>query len=339
MLQKIDRAIDRSNMLADYALWAEKGIEVLNYQFEAERQQDEINIFCAGMGASAAPAEIFVDNGYRLKIVQNHILPRDIGSKDTLIAVSLSGNTEETVLALKAAIAKGIKCIGISNGGKIKEICLSNSIPHLAIPKMLTSRSSFPIIASALALVLSKLYGQTKILEEMKQWYDSLSSLSKRLLNEETENQSISIASFMLNATHLTIYHSPYTAGIARRMRNVLSENAKARSTITDIMDVQHDGITCWENDYGSKLILLPSQRDDEVISSRFSAVADVVKSLGFGVSQISSTGQGLQYLLNIVYTMDIATIYLALMRRLDPSVNRAQELLRRRLEGKQPLL
>ncbi|MDG6929514.1 MAG: hypothetical protein JRN39_05185 [Nitrososphaerota archaeon] len=321
-----DVGYDRSGMLKDYAAWREKGLAALSAvswrgAVKARR------VYCAAMGASAAPAEVFRDcfPGAGLCVVESHMLPADAGKGDAFVACSLSGNTQETLLALRSALERGMPAVGISGGGKIAEVCAGGGVPHVRMPKMLTSRSSFPIIASTMAAVLSQLAPLPSLVDGLRLWFEGPASDDAR---------SKELATWMHGASHLTIYHSPLAPSLGRRFRNVLSENAKARTTVTDIMDVQHDGICSWEADSGSKLMLLPGPADDEVISGRFEAVGDVVRSLGFDVRLLKFGGTGLGYMLDAIYFLDLASIHLALLRKLDPGATRSQELVRRRMEA-----
>jgi hypothetical protein len=134
-------------------------------------------------------------------------------------------------------------------------------------------------------------------------------------------------------ASHLSAYYSPFNLSVGTRFKNVLSENAKMDCTIADVMDVMHDGITCWEHDYNSRLILMRSWMDDEVVGHRFSLIGELVRSLGFGTTDVgSSSKDGIQDLLHSFYYLDLVSVFAALLRRIDPGVTQSQEVLKQKL-------
>ncbi|MEM3804069.1 MAG: SIS domain-containing protein, partial [Conexivisphaerales archaeon] len=81
-------------------------------------------------------------------------------------------------------------------------------------------------------------------------------------------------------------------------------------------------------------LVLLSTPYDDQFVTRRFSAVADVVRSLGFGVRQLQMDSKGLEFFFKSVLYIDLASIFLAMLKKIDPSVTRSQRLVRARLEN-----
>jgi len=69
-------------------------------------------------------------------------------------------------------------------------------------------------------------------------------------------------------------------------------------------------------------------------LTKRFSAVSDVVKSLGFGVRQLQMDSSGIEFFLKSIYYIDLTSIFLALLKKIDPSITRSQRLVRARLDN-----
>jgi hypothetical protein len=334
----IDQSFDSSGLLREYQGWAKDGLRALEKGPDLALRRCKGRVFYSGMGASAAPGEVFSDylrnEGVRLNLITNHILPDDITPNDTLVAVSLSGSTEETLIVAERASFLGVPVVGLSAGGKLKELCLERGLPHVQLERNLTSRSSFPLLMGGVSRVLSILLGRGSLLELSANAWRNLDPLAQRIFSEGQESGPVSLAKWLLNAPHINIYYSPFAPSVGRRMKNMLSENAKTRSTSSDILEVQHDGITAWEGDYGTKLVLIKSPYDDEFVTRRFAAVSDVVRSLGFGVEELPGTQGGLEYFVNSFFYIDLASIYLALLKRVDPAVTRSQRLVRARLDN-----
>jgi len=335
----IDTSYDRQNMLSDYASWCDDGVKAAEASLPSLPESRNGRIYYAGMGASAAPGEVISDylsaeSGTELKVISSHLLPIGIEKKDILLAVSLSGSTEETLAVVEKAISSGVRVVGFSSGGKLKEICDKNGSVHVPLEKRLTSRSSFPLIFGRVLAALDKMMGREQLVQSVVESWERIKKAMPSFMSLHLEGAPSFLARWLYNSPHITVYHSTYCPSLGRRMRNMLSENSKSRSSIEDILEVQHNGITAWESDYGTKLVLLSSPFDDQFITKRFSAVADVVKSLGFGVRQVQMDSSGIEFFLKSIYYIDLTSIFLALMKKIDPSVTRSQRLVRARLDN-----
>nr|MBP9120735.1 SIS domain-containing protein [Ignavibacterium sp.] len=92
------------------------------------------NIIISGLGGSAISADLiknYLVDDIEIPIIvnRNYSLPK-FASKNTLfIASSYSGNTEETIAALKQAIGIGCKIVCITTGGEVEQIANSKKLP------------------------------------------------------------------------------------------------------------------------------------------------------------------------------------------------------------------
>jgi glucose/mannose-6-phosphate isomerase len=328
-------------MLEDYRLWCDDGIISASASPGVELGVSQGVVYYAGMGASFAPGEVLSDYlsalGVDLKLISGHLIPKAVSKKDTLVAVSLSGANEETLRVAERALSLGVRVVGLSAGGRLKELCVKHGAPHVELQKGVTSRSSFPKIFGRVSQVIASLLDLKELVPQVEESWRRLKEVSGRMMSTDSEDGPAGLATWLFNSPHITAYHSPLATCLGRRLRNMLSENAKMRSTTADILEVQHDGISSWETDYGTKLLLLPSPMDDDFISSRFRAVSEVIRSLGFGVKELKVGDSGLYFFLSSVFFIDLTSIYLALLRRLDPAVTRSQMLVRSRLEKTPP--
>ncbi len=336
---EIDTSYDRQNMLSDYASWCDDGIKAAEAKLPSLPESRDGRFYYAGMGASAAPGEVIsdyfsVESGMELKVISSHILPLGIEKKDIMLAVSLSGSTEETLTVVEKAIQAGVSVIGFSSGGRLKEVCDRNGLVHVQLDKRLTSRSSFPLIFGRVLAAIESMMGRGQLVQNAVESWERIRKAMPSFMSLHLEGAPSSLARWLYNSPHITIYYSTYCPSLGRRMRNMLSENSKSRSSIEDILEVQHDGITAWESDYGTKLLLLSSPYDDQFLTRRFSAVSDVVKSLGFGVRQLQMDTSGIEFFLKSVYYIDLTSIFLALLKKIDPTVTRSQRLVRARLDN-----
>ena len=109
------------------------------------------------MGGSAWPTDIMnclLDLENPIIINRTYDLPRHINKQILCIFVSYSGNTEEPISAFKQAIKKGLSCVAITSGGKLKKLCEKNKTQIALIPTGFQPRMATGYIFSALYSIL-----------------------------------------------------------------------------------------------------------------------------------------------------------------------------------------
>ena len=112
---------DSQKMYKVYDRWP----EIARESFESNQEPvdfDNIDhIVFVGMGGSGAIGDIFSSILSKTKIhvnvVKGYVLPQTVDSHTLVIAVSVSGNTTETLSVLKSAYKMKSKIVAFSSGG------------------------------------------------------------------------------------------------------------------------------------------------------------------------------------------------------------------------------
>ena len=138
---------DTQKMYTVYDKWP----EIAREAFESDQNSvnfDNINqIVFAGMGGSGdigdMLASILSKTKIHVNVVKGYLLPQTVDSNTLVVAVSVSGNTVETLSILDSAHKLGSKIIAFSSGRKIQECCTKNKIEHRIDPQYNSPRSSF----------------------------------------------------------------------------------------------------------------------------------------------------------------------------------------------------
>ena len=139
-------------------------------------KSDISNIIISGLGGSAISADLiknYLGSEIEIPIIvnRNYNLPK-FASKHTLfIASSYSGNTEETISALKQAIELGCKIVCITTGGEVECDCKESKIFHcVKVQTGFQPRYSLGLSFFSLLKVFQELKlisDQTKIVENV----------------------------------------------------------------------------------------------------------------------------------------------------------------------------
>ena len=120
------------------------------------------NIVIAGMGGSGIGGDLVktvIGGQFLCPIIvhRGYTLPAFVTSQTLFIAVSYSGNTEETILSVEKAFAQGAKILAITSGGKLKEFADAHNLPSLTIPAGQPPRASLGYLLMPILSIVARL--------------------------------------------------------------------------------------------------------------------------------------------------------------------------------------
>jgi len=96
-------------------------------------------IFIVGMGGSAIGGDVFASwiadrAKVPIQVVRDYRIPAYGRPEDLLIAVSYSGNTEETLAATTQGLKLGCRVVAITSGGTLRDLVRANDMRVLPVP-------------------------------------------------------------------------------------------------------------------------------------------------------------------------------------------------------------
>ena len=306
-----------------YDIWP----EIAQKSFEAEHESvnfDNIkHIVISGMGGSGAIGDMFASILSKSKIhvntVKGYTLPQTVDSNTLVIAVSVSGNTDETLSVLKSAHLLGCKIIAFSSGGKMKEYCETNNIEYRFVPQYHSPRASFTSYLYTILKVLHttfeiKLDDITESIIEMEKTRVKINSS-----NLSKENPALQLAERITNIP--VIYYPFGLQSAAIRFKNSLQENTKIHAMVENIVETCHNGIVSWEKTSNVQPILIQGVDDFIKTKERWKIMKEYFKNNKINyLETISVTGSILSKIINLIYILDYSSIYCAVMTKIDPT-------------------
>ena len=333
-IQTLDK-IDKQKMYKVYDRWPEIAKNSFESQKDTENFENIEHIVFGGMGGSGAIGDMFESILSKTKIhvnvVKGYVLPETVNSNTLVIIVSVSGNTIETISLLKSAKKIGTKIIAFSSGGKIQEYCIKNNIKHILVPKFHSPRATFP---SFLYTMLKVLYKTLKIKEDnIRDSIKKLEILQKKInsLNLTESNASLNLAK---SIKLIPIIYYPFGLQSASiRFKNSLQENAKMHAACEDIIEASHNGIVSWEKKSDVMPILIRGSEDHIKTKERYEILKEffIKKKIKYE-EVISGEGNILSKLITLIYLLDYATIYKAVIDNIDPSPVNAIDFIKNEL-------
>ncbi len=119
-------------------------------------------VIVGAMGGSAMGADIVRSileaEGERwLTVVRDYSLPAGISDQTLVLAISYSGNTEETIAVYDAAVKQQAKVVVITSGGKLAEKARQDGVPLILIPGGMPPRCAIGLMSVAILVVLNRL--------------------------------------------------------------------------------------------------------------------------------------------------------------------------------------
>ena len=123
-----------------YNRWPEIARESYDSNPDGIDFKDIDHIVFAGMGGSGAIGDVFYSilskTNLHVSLIKGYHLPKTVDVNTLVVAISVSGNTVETLNVLDSASKLDCKIISFSSGGKMQEYCTKHQIEHRKISQI-----------------------------------------------------------------------------------------------------------------------------------------------------------------------------------------------------------
>ncbi len=346
------KTVDKSSICDSYDKWPEYcKISFGRSTNIDDKLFDNVNsIVFSGMGGSGTTGDILSD-WMQLKcnvpvvVTKGYHIPAFVNQNTLFIAMSVSGNTEETLSTLIEAASVNAKVVGISHGGNMEAICKKKMLPFVKIEQRLLPRITLPEILFSVL----KLLTYTPFVHDIRlQIDDSIKTMidvRKKICRECSfeENPSKQLAERMFKGLP-TVYCAPLQKGVGIRFKNSVNENAKINAITSELLDACHNELVSWgyKNTNREKPIFKPilvrSKFDPVEIKTRFDIFKEILEGNGHEVNDIPLYGSTpLANIISSLYLLDYSTIYLGILQKIDPTpitaIFQFKEEMKRRLD------
>jgi glucose/mannose-6-phosphate isomerase len=343
-LQKIKR-IDRSNMLSlcveapkHYGKAAELAKGAI-FGFKKPR-----SIIVAGMGGSAIGGELLKDWAYNridvpIEICREYSLPA-YADEDTLVFVSsYSGETEETLSALLDALKRKCMIACISSGGKLVEFAQKLSLQHVRVPSGMAPRATLPYMFMPMPIILQNIGLTSRVESEASEAIKVLRQISAENLPEvkTSDNFSKTLAS-SVDKTVPAVYGFGIYRAVAQRFKTQFNENSKNPAKWEYFPELDHNEIVGWEAaDKFAKWFSVIFIRDIEEpieIHQRIETTKEIMSRTKLRLLEVQSRGaSSLAKMASVICIGDFVSVYLAVLRGVDPTPVDTIALLKEKLK------
>ncbi len=332
------RGVGDSLAAFDEARAAAAGVEI---PWPADAITD---VAICGMGGSAIAADLVV-GAYRerlrvpVTVVRDYYLPGWIGESTLVILSSYSGGTEETLTAASQALERNSLCVAVTSGGKLGSMYAAEGVPVVPVVPGLQPRAALLRMLVPLVVLFDRLGLAPSLTSDLEEARATISAAVAGLGPDvpEISNPAKQLARSLQNAVPL-IWGAELTAPIAVRWKGQFNENAKIPAYASVIPELDHNEIVGFAGTPApfsqlAHLVMLRDPRHHRQVQRRFDLTRELVTPHLAHSFSIEAEGQGaLARMLDLVMLGDYVSLYLALLRAVDPGPVEMIERLKERL-------
>lgn len=332
------RGIGASVTAFDEARAAAEGVELIYPPGEVR------DVAICGMGGSAIAADLVV-GAYRerlrvpVTVVRDYYLPGWIGENTLVILSSYSGGTEETLTCASQALDRNSLCVAVTSGGKLGSHYADEGVPVVPVVPGLQPRAALLRMLIPLVVLFDRMEILPSLSSDLEEARATVATAIATLGPDvpEAENPAKQLAR-SLQASVPLVWGAELTAPIATRWKGQFNENAKVPAYASTLPELDHNEIVGFSGMPAPlselvQLILLRDERQHRQVQRRFDLTRELIESHVSRVLSITSEGQSaLARMLDLVLLGDYVSLYLALLRAVDPGPVDVIERLKERL-------
>jgi len=345
LLEDVEKVgkVDKSNMIS-YC------VDASRHYVESARAAQRIsleypkpkNIIIAGLGGSAIGGELLKDWAREKTLVpievnREYNLPGYANKNTLVVVVSYSGETEESLGAFLDAVRRKCMIYCVSSGGSLLEFAEKLGVPHLRVAAGIPPRAALPHLFLPLLVCLEKLQMVSGVSEELSETVKLLARISAGNSPERsTEDNPAKTLALDINGTVPVVYGFGIYRGVAQRFKQQFNENSKMPAKWEYFSELNHNEIVGWEE--SGKLgpcfstIFIRDKNEPDEIRARIETTMKLMQPMK--MFEVWSQGKSsLARMLSTILVGDFVSVYLAILRGVDPTPVKTISLLKEKMK------
>jgi glucose/mannose-6-phosphate isomerase len=339
------KRIDKSNMLSfcveaprHYSRAAELG-RTFSVGYPSPH-----TIVVSGMGGSGIGGELLKDwtrdrIEVPVEVCREYSLPAYANKYTLVFVVSYSGETEETLSVFRDTIKRKCMTICVSSGGKLQEFSEKLGVPHLLVPPGMAPRATLPYLFIPMITVLEGAGLVSGVDIEVSETVKTLEQITTHYSPESLlkSNFSKQLAT-KIHGTVPIVYGFGFYRAVAQRLKTQFNENSKNPSKWEFFPELNHNEVVGWEaaKEFAQCFSALFIRDADEPIEirRRIEVTKELMHRQVLRILELPSEGKSrLTKMSAVICTGDFVSVYLAVLRGIDPTPVKTIDLLKQRLK------
>ncbi len=330
-ISRVDTAGQIADVLAmpnhlEDALWR---VESASLEKSLRHLEGPTPLLVCGMGGSAIGSDLAVAVlGDRLmapvRTIRGYELPSWTMPGSYVVCASYSGNTEETLACYEAAGALGAPRVAVTTGGRLAEAARADGVPVIPLPGGLQPRAAVAYMLVSVLEIAAYVDSGPAVRTEIDAACASLTELGREWGPEADSDSLAKRVAQRAHRTTICMYGAGPTAPVAARWKTQINENAKVPAFAAELPEADHNEIVGWESasEFGSFLAVFLEDSDQHPrVRQRVELTAGLIESQAAGTLRLESRGSGaVERVMSLVLLGDLVSIYLAVLRGVDPT-------------------
>lgn len=324
-------ALDASDMLADIVGLPEHLRDALWKVESADMQPWDSpgGLVVAGMGGSAVGGALaramLGDHASRPVLAsRTYGLPAWTTPDTTVLCASYSGNTEETLACYEAAGALGARRVAACSGGKLAELARADGVPVIPVAGGFQPRAAVAYMTVA-ALEVAALCGAgPRMGAEIDVAADHLEQLVVEWGADGADDGEAKTLARALYDSVPVIAGAGLTTPIAYRWKTQFNENAKVPAFMHELPEMDHNEVVGWQEAPALgrfAAIFLDDSDTHPRVKERIALTRELIGEQATGTFVVQSRGRtAVERVLSLVLLGDLVSLYVAILRGLDPT-------------------
>ncbi len=289
------------------------------------------SVVILGMGGSAISGDLARTLGAAsasvpIEVVRGYCVPGHVDRKTLVIAISFSGNTEETLSAFTAAFQVNAHLIAIASGGALLERAHAAGVPCYSIQAASQPRAALPHLYLPIIHALTSLSIITCPAAVISESIEFVAAQAEFFALDVPERRNP--AKQLARALHgriVSIYGSEFLGEVARRWKTQLNENSKQWAEFEQLPEANHNTVVGYrfpaDHTGAVCVVQLASLLYHERTRIRLQVTGELLDAAGIANRTVTVQGPTpLAQQLNAILLGDYVSYYLAILNGVDPT-------------------
>jgi len=278
------------------------------------------SVLICGLGGSGIGGKIIsllIRDEVKIPVVttNDYSIPNFVNENTLVIASSYSGNTEETLTAVKESHKRGAEVVSITSGGELLTLSKDNNWNHFVVPGGEQPRGMLAYSLVQLLFIFQK-YNliSTTFTNQLPEIIDFVEAHE-----ENIKNDAFKLAEQIHNK-QLVIYGDASLEGVLVRFRQQINENAKELCWHHALPEMNHNELVGWAGGNEKYAVVkLNSSFDFYRTKKRWEICKEIISRKTNAIYEIDAIGTTpLVQQLYLIHLTDWISVLLAEIKNID---------------------
>jgi glucose/mannose-6-phosphate isomerase len=278
----------------------------------------------SAIGGALARAALGDHESRHIAVARGYGLPPWATPDTTVLLASYTGDTEETLACYDAAGFVGARRVVVTSGGPLADQAREDGVPVIPVPGGFQARSAIAYMTVATLEVAAQCGCGPRMASEIDVAASHAEALAREWGPEGPDDALPKEIARGIHGSVPVIAGAGITSPIAYRWKTQINENAKSPAFSHELPELDHNEIVGWDGvgDLGPfSLILLDDADLHPRVRHRIELTQWLVETNVQQTYRVETQGRNaVERVFSLVLLGDLVSVYLAVLRGIDPA-------------------